>query len=154
VRRDFRDRPDGHVNSAAAVEAELARIEQSLATLDIVLVNTAAAAAHARPDHVPRGCGIGREATLWLTERGVRVTGTDTHWDAPFLHTGRRWLETRFPTIIGERHRAAMVTGYCHIEKLSDLEALPDHGFNVACFPVKLKGGSAVFTRAVALLQG
>ena len=31
---------------------------------------------------------MGREATLYLLERGVRITGTDGwSWDAPFVHT-------------------------------------------------------------------
>jgi hypothetical protein len=48
-----------------------------LKPLDIVLVNTAAGARYGQPDYVNRGCGMGREATLYLTSRGVRVTGTD-----------------------------------------------------------------------------
>ena len=33
---------------------------------------------------------MGREATLYLLERGVRVTGTDAwSWDAPFVHTAQ-----------------------------------------------------------------
>ena len=36
---------------------------------------------------------MGREATLYLLERGVRVTGTDGwSWDAPFVHTARALL--------------------------------------------------------------
>jgi kynurenine formamidase len=95
---------------------------------------------------------MGREATLWLTERGVRVCGTDAwSWDAPFLHTARRYAETRDASLIWEGHRAGMVRGYCHIEKLANLEQLPPSGFEVACFPFKIKGGSAGFTRAVAI---
>ena len=38
------------------------------------------------------GCGMGREATLYLLERGVRVTGTDGwSWDAPFVHTKAKY---------------------------------------------------------------
>ena len=77
VRLDFREVPDGHMVSAGEVEAELARIAHGLAPLDIVLVNTAAGDAYGAPDYVDRGCGMGREATLWMLERGVRVTGTD-----------------------------------------------------------------------------
>ena len=44
--------------------------------------------------------------------------------------------------------------GYCHLEKLHNLEALPDAGFTVACFPVKIKAASAGWTRAVAILDG
>jgi kynurenine formamidase len=42
---------------------------------------------------------------------------------------------------------------YCHMEKLSSLEKLPDHGFTVSCFPFKIKKASAGFIRAVAILD-
>src|SRR6185295_17348843 len=104
--------------------------------------------------YLARGCGIGREATLYLLELGVRVTGTDAwSWDAPFLHTARRFAAERDPSIIWEGHRAGMKIGYCHLEKLANLEALPASGFRVACFPFKIKGASAGFTRAVAILE-
>jgi len=38
-------------------------------------------------------------------------------------------------------------------EKLHHLEALPDHGFIVVCFPVKIRAGSAGWTRAVAIID-
>ena len=77
VKLDFRSLPDGHVVSAAQLAAEFDRIGHALAPGDIVLVNTAAGSAYGTPEYVSRGCGMGREATLWLTERGVRVCGTD-----------------------------------------------------------------------------
>ena len=50
---------------------------------------------------------MGREATLYLTSRGVRVAGIDAWgWDAPFAHMRQRWLETRDPSIIWEGHKA------------------------------------------------
>ena len=138
----------------AEVEAELRRIGHELSPFDIVLVNTAAGARYGQPDYVMTGCGMGREATLYLLERGVRVTGTDAwSWDAPFIHTAKRWMETHDPAIIWEGHRASMEIGYCHMEKLSNLESLPPNGFTVSCFPVKIKGASAGFTRAVAILE-
>lgn len=39
-----------------------------------------------------------------------------------------------------------------HLEKLHTLEALPATGFTVAWFPVNVAGGSAGWTRAVAIL--
>jgi kynurenine formamidase len=154
VKLDFRHLPDGHVVTAAEVEAELARIGHVLQPFDIVLVNTAAGARYGEPDYVARGCGMGRAATLCLTGRGVRVTGTDAwSWDAPFVHTARRFAETRDPPIIWEGHRAGMERAYCHIEKLANLESLPPSGFMVACFPFKIRGASAGFTRAVAIFE-
>src|SRR5262245_55379783 len=123
---DFRHFPDGYVASAGDVEAELERIDHKLAPLEIVLVNTSAGAAYGRPEYVAKGCGMGREATLYLLERGVRVTGTDGwSWDAPFVHTKEKYLATRDASLIWEGHRAGREIGYCHIEKLNNLEALP-----------------------------
>jgi kynurenine formamidase len=154
VKLDFRHLPDGHVVSAAEVEAELARIGHDLQPLDIVLVNTSAGARYGQPDYVSRGCGMGREATLYLTERGVRITGTDAwSWDAPFVHTAQRFARDRDPSIIWEGHRAGMERAYCHIEKLANLESLPPSGFTVCCFPFKIRAASAGFTRAVAIFE-
>jgi kynurenine formamidase len=154
VKLDFRGKPDGHVVSAAEVQAELSRIGHALRPFDIVLVNTAAGAAYGAPDYLDRGCGMGREATLWLTERGVKVTGTDAwSWDAPFSATRRRFAETGDASLIWEGHKAGAERGYCHIEKLANLEQLPPFGFTVACFPVKIHKASAGWTRAVAIFD-
>ncbi|WP_298291739.1 cyclase family protein [Novosphingobium sp.] len=154
VKLDFRHLPDGHVVTAAEVEAELQRIGHELNPLDIVLVNTAAGMALGDPDYVSRGCGMGYEATLYLTSRGVRVTGTDAwSWDAPFVHTARKVAETGDTSLIWEGHKAGREIGYCHLEKLHNLEALPANGFTVSCFPHKIKGASAGWTRAVAIFE-
>ncbi|MFN3146425.1 MAG: cyclase family protein [Paracoccaceae bacterium] len=154
VKLDFRHLPDGYLVSAAEVEAELARIGHDLQPLDIVVVNTAAGAKYGQDDYIHSGCGMGREATMYLLERGVRVTGTDAwSWDAPFSHTAKRWAATHDPSIIWEGHRASMDIGYCHMEKLSNLESLPATGFTISCFPVKIKAASGGFTRAVAIFE-
>ena len=154
VKLDFRDLPDGHVVSAAEVEAELDRIGHILQPLDIVVVNTAAGARYGQDDYLVRGCGMGREATLYLTKRGVRVTGTDAwSWDAPFALTARTYAHDRDPSIVWEGHRASMEIGYCHMEKLTNLDQLPPNGFTISCFPWKIKGASAGFTRAVAIFD-
>jgi kynurenine formamidase len=154
IKLDFRHLPDGHVITAREVEAELERIGHTLSPLEIVLVNTAAGAAYGQPDYVSRGCGMGREATLYLTERGVRVTGTDGwSWDAPFVHTAKKYQASKDASLIWEGHKAGREIGYCHMEKLHNLELLPATGFQVSCFPVKIRAASAGWTRAVAILE-
>jgi kynurenine formamidase len=154
VKLDFRRFPDGYVTTPADVEAELARIGHKLQPLDIVLVNTRAGSAYGKPDFVSAGCGMGREATLYLLERGVRLTGTDGwSWDAPFVHTKGKYAETHDASLIWEGHKAGREIGYCHLEKLHNLEALPGDGFTVSCFPVKIRGASAGWTRAVAIFE-
>ncbi len=154
VKLDFRHFPDGYVVTADDVEAELARIGYELKPLDIVLVNTAAGKAVGNPNFVSIGCGMGYEATMYLTSRGVRVTGTDAwSWDAPFVHTAQRVEETGDKSLIWEGHKAGRDIGYCHLEKLHNLEVLPAYGFTVCCFPHKIKGASAGWTRAVAIIE-
>jgi kynurenine formamidase len=152
VKLDFRHLPDGHVVSALEVEHELKRIGHELAPLDIVLINTRAGSRYGNDDYVSAGCGMGYEATMHLLERGVRVTGTDGwSWDAPFVHTKERFKESGDAALIWEGHKAGRDIGYCHLEKLHNLEALPNDGFKVACFPVKIRAASAGWTRAVAI---
>jgi kynurenine formamidase len=153
VKLDFRHLPDGHVASAAEVDAELRRIGHDLQPYDIVVVNTRAGSRYGQADYVAAGCGMGREATLWLTERGMRIAGTDAwSWDAPFAHTAERWAETHDPAIIWEGHKAGRERGYCHIEKLANLDQLPATGFTICCFPFKIRAASAGWTRAVAII--
>ncbi|WP_118184531.1 cyclase family protein [Paraburkholderia phosphatilytica] len=154
VKLDFRSLAHGHVVSAEEVEAELLRIGHILRPRDIVLVNTAAAAAYGTPDYIHSGCGMGREATLYLLERGVRVVGTDAwSWDAPFSHVRARFAQTGDVSIIWEGHKAGREIGYGQLEKLTNLHLLPATGFTVSCFPYKIKAASAGFTRAVAILD-
>jgi kynurenine formamidase len=154
VKLDFRTKPDGHVVNAMEMDAEFERIGYALQPLDIVLVNTSAGEAYGRSDYLDRGCGLGREATLWLLERGVRVVGTDAwSWDAPFSFTRKRFADSRDVSIIWEGHIAGRDIGYCQMEKLANLNLLPPAGFLVSCFPYKIKGASAGFTRAVALFE-
>jgi kynurenine formamidase len=154
VKLDFTKLPDGHVVTAAEVEAELQRIGHVLQPLDIVLVNTAAGKAAGDPNFVNIGCGMGYEATMYLTTRGVRVTGTDAwSWDAPFSHTAKKVAETGDYSLVWEGHKAGRDIGYCHLEKLHNLEVLPGDGFMVCCFPHKIRGASAGWTRAVAIFE-
>lgn len=154
VKLDFRHLPDGHVVTAAEVEAELARIEHALSPLEIVVVNTRAGGRYGQADYVSAGCGMGYEATMYLLERGIRVTGTDAwSWDAPFVHTARKFAETGNAGLIWEGHKAGRDIGYCHIEKLHNLESLPATGFYISCFPHKIRGASAGWIRAVAIFD-
>lgn len=154
VKLDFTKLPDGHVVTAAEVEAELARVGVEVKPLDIVLVNTAAGKALGDPNFVNTGCGMGYEATMYLLEKGVRVTGTDAwSWDAPFAHTAKKVKETGDTSLIWEGHKAGRDIGYCHLEKLHNLEVLPPSGFTVSCFPHKIRGASAGWTRAVAIFD-
>lgn len=154
VKLDFRHFEDGYVVSAADVETALKSIGHTLRPLEIVVINTRAGMRYGEPDYVSAGCGMGREATLYLLERGVRLTGTDGwSWDAPFVHTRQKFEASGDAALIWEGHKAGRDIGYCHLEKLHNLEALPPTGFMISCFPFKIRGASAGWTRAVAIMD-
>ncbi|QDQ95373.1 cyclase family protein [Rhodococcus sp. WB9] len=154
VKLDFRHLDDGYVVTPDDIDTELARIGHTLSPLEIVVVNTAAGTRYGHDDYVSTGCGIGHDATVHLLEQGVRLTGTDAwSWDAPFTYTAERYARDHDGSVIWEGHKAGRQIGYCHLEKLHNLENLPSTGFQVSCFPVKVHGGSAGWTRAVAIVD-
>lgn len=154
VKLDFRHFPDGYIVTRQDVMDELERINHTLKPLDIVVVNTRAGKRYGHDDYVSSGCGMGFEATLYLLEQGVKLTGTDAwSWDAPFAHTAKKYKKNQDASIIWEGHKAGREMEYCHLEKLHNLESLPDTGFMISCFPVKIRGASAGWTRAVAILD-
>lgn len=148
---DMRHKADGDPVTVADAQAELARIDYTLKPLDIVLIHTGRDAFYNQPDYMFRGPGVTAEATRWLYEQGVRVMGIDAWgWDAPLDHEAREALMRQEQDIFWAAHQCDLP--YSQIERLVNLHALPPHGFMVACFPLKVQGGSAGPCRAVAML--
>jgi kynurenine formamidase len=111
-------------------------IEEHQIGLDGIVLqpDTAAGKRYGQPNFVASGCGMGYEATMYLLERGIRLTGTDAwSWDAPFVHTAKKYEETKDASLIWEGHKAGRDIGYCHLEKLHNLEVLPPFGFYISC---------------------
>lgn len=150
---DFSHRPDGDRVTSGDLQEALARIDYSLKPLDIVLVRTDADQHWGSPRYLVSGCGMGREATLWLLEQGVKIVGTDAwSWDRPLPYMAEEFRATGQSSLVWEGHFAGIEQEYCHMEKLTNLRELPSHGFQVACFPIKISRASAGWVRAVAIL--
>ena len=154
VKLDFSDRGDGYLITAADVEAKLKEIGHELRPGDIVLIQSGAGPYSDSEEYLVRGCGMGRESTNYLTERGVHVVGTDAwSWDRPLPLVAKEFARDHDKSVIWEGHFAGIDHGYCHIEKLCNLEKLPADGFRVAAFPIKIEGGSAGWVRPVAIFE-
>jgi kynurenine formamidase len=69
------------------------------------------------------------------------------------VHTAKKYQHSQDARLIWEGHKAGRDIGYCHLEKLHNLEVLPAAGFYISCFPHKIRGASAGWTRAVAILD-
>jgi kynurenine formamidase len=148
---DMTAKADGDPMTAAEAQDALAAAGHELRPGDIVLVHTGRDAFYTEPDYMARGPGVTFEATRWLYEHGVRVMGIDAWgWDAPLYMQAQEALERDEGGIFWAAHQADLA--YCQIERLFNLSALPSTGFTVSCFPLKVVGGSAGPTRAVAMV--
>ena len=154
VKLDFRHLPDGYVVTAADVEAELKRIGHELQPLDIVVVNTRAGSATASPT-------TSTPAAAWATRPPCICSSAACVSPAPTPGAGTRrsstprekYAATHDASLIWEGHKAGRDIGYCHLEKLHNLEALPATGFVVVVLSRKIRGASAGWTRAVAIIE-
>lgn len=151
---DFRHKGDGERITVADLEQAIAKIGHPLEAGEIVLIMTGADRFWGKPEYLVRGAGMTRESTLWILDHGIRVVGTDAwSWDRPLPFIAREFQETRDPSIIWEAHFAGIDRAYLHIEKLCNLDQLPPLGFSFCGFPIKIKGASAGWIRAVAILE-
>jgi cyclase len=137
------------------IERELDRIGHRPNPLDIVLLRTGADRHVGTPAYFTDFAGLDGPATEFLLDLGVRVIGTDAFsLDAPFDHMIAAYRETRDASVLWPAHFAGREREYCQVERLTGLGALPaPTGFQVACFPVKITGAGAGWTRAVALVD-
>ena len=152
---DMRHKPKGALITVEDLKKALDKIGYQIKPWDIVMIQTGADKFWGEAEYFDAGCGMGRESTLWLIEQGVKVMGIDAWgWDRPFWAIKEEFQRTKDKSILWEGHRAGIEREYCHIEKLANLDKLPKpFGFKVACFPVKLTGGSAGWTRVVAIIE-
>ena len=151
---DFTDKPDGYMFGSNDLKEKLADIGYTLEPFDIVLIRCDADKRLHDPNYVKIHVGASAEATHWLIDQGIRVMGIDGWgWDIPLHLQAADYKANPRPGVIWQAHYVGIEKEYCQIEKLANLEQLPPFGFTVACFPAKIAGGSAGWTRAVAILD-
>jgi len=152
---DMRHKPRGSAVTVDDLKEALKGIGYTLKPGDIVLIQTGADKYWGTPDYLEAGCGMTKESTLWLIGQDIRVMGTDAWgWDRPFWAIRKEFQKTGDKSIIWGGHYAGIEKEYCHIEKLANLDKLPrPFGFKIACFPIKIVGGSAGWSRVVAILD-
>jgi len=151
---DFSEKPDGYLVVSEDFKNAFARMNYVYAKNDIILVYTGASKKYGTAKYLVSGCGMGREATLWLIEQGMRVCGTDAwSWDRPLPIIGKEFARTKDKNIIWEGHYAGIEKMYCHYEKLTNLDKLPKTGFQFIGLPVKVAGAGGAWVRAVAMVN-
>lgn len=151
---DFSNKPSGYVCTSADFIDYFKKVGYQLKPGDIVLLHTNAMKFWGTARYLNEGCGVGREATLWLTSQGIHVVGTDAwSWDAPLPSIAQHFKETGDTALLWEGHKAGAECIYCHYEKLANLDKLPPYGFQFIGFPVKVERASAGWSRPVAIVE-
>jgi kynurenine formamidase len=152
---DMRHKPRGSGVTEDDLQKALVKIKYKIKPWDIVMIQTGADKLWGKREYFEAGCGMTRESTLWLVDHGIRVMGIDAWgWDRPFWAMREDFVKTGDKSLLWAAHFTGRDREYCHIEKLANLDKLPKpFGFKVACFPVKLAGGSAGWSRVVAILE-
>lgn len=151
---DFRYKEQGSLITLDDLKNVLEKINYKIKPKDIVLIMTGADKLWGKKEYFDAGCGMGKEGTLWILDQGVKVIGIDAWgFDRPFYKIKDEFAKTKDKSIIWQAHFAGIEKEYCHIEKLTNLDLLPPHGFTFICFPVKIKGASAGWCRCVGIVE-
>lgn len=151
---DLTHKADGDVITTTDMEGALDKCGVEIEPGTIVLIRTGRDRFLGTKEYWKRGTGMGAEATEWLLDKGVTVTGIDQWgWDLPFHYQIARSKAEKRDDLFWEGHRVGQRKPYWHMEQLINLQSLPSHGFTVCVFPLKLVGASAAPARVVALLH-
>jgi kynurenine formamidase len=154
---DLHEKPAGSEITPEDLQRALDAIGYRLKPGDIVFIRTGADRHFYSPDYPRSHAGMGRDATLWLIERGIRVMGIDAWaWDLPLPIQGERFIRSgrRDPSTLWAAHRVGKDHEFLHLEQMANLDALPrPFGFRAAVFPIKVSRGSAGWVRAVAIFE-
>mgnify|MGYP001397728715 CR=1 FL=1 len=136
------------------IEQALTKAGHCLQPLDIVLICTGTDKRWGTPQYFSHAPGMSRAATEWLLDRGVKVIGIDTYgFDRPFPAMLADFWRTKDQSHLWPAHFLGREREYIQIERLVNLDQLPLTGFQVACFPLRIKGLDASWIRAVAIID-
>ena len=151
---DMTHKADDDPITVADMETALAKTGANIDENTIVLIRTGRDTLMGTKAFWTRGTGMSAAATLWLLDRGPTVMGIDQWgWDLPFRAQIAKAKATSNDTLFWEAHRVGQRRPFWHMEQLTNLGALPSHGFEVMVFPLKIVGASAAPARVVAVVR-
>lgn len=153
IRLDLRHKPDGSEITIDDLKDALALSGGTIVPGTVALIHTGRDKFQGQRDYWKRGTGMGGPATEWLIDQGVKVMGIDQWgWDVPFRHQIETSRKTDDRQIFWAGHLVGRRKPYWQMEQLRGLDQLPSYGFDVAVFPLRLKGASASPARVVGFL--
>jgi kynurenine formamidase len=153
VKLNFYHKKPNEVITAKDIEDALVKIKYTLKPMDIVLFFTGSDKLFGSPKYFSDYPGVDISAIDYLLDRGIKIFGVDTMGiDRPYRFMMKEFLETKNRKALWPSHFHGRKREFIHIERLANLDALPDHGFKVVCFPVKIKRTGGAWSRVVAFV--
>ena len=151
---DMTHKPDFEAISKNDIQEYLNEQDVRLVPGMIVLIRTGRDKHMGTRKFFTHGTGMSAEATSWLIDQGIKIMGIDQWgWDLPLPYQIKKAKETGDRSVFWAGHLVGRDKEYCHMEQLTNLEALPVTGFKVAVFPLKIEGASAAPARVVAMIN-
>jgi len=135
------------------IKAALAKINYQLKPLDIVLLHTGADKFYGTPKYFSEYPGIDISAIDYLLDQKIKIFGVDTMGiDRPYRFMLKKFMEEKDIKHLYPAHFYGRKREFIHIERLTNLGSIPDYGFKVICFPVRIRQTGAAWARVVALV--
>ncbi|MFH1441672.1 MAG: cyclase family protein [Candidatus Omnitrophota bacterium] len=150
---DFTDKKPGEVISKEDVESAIKKINYNIKENDIVLFRTGSDRFFGGLEYLSQYPGVSPEAIKFILDKRVHMIGIDTlGFDRPYKFMIADFTRTKDSAYLWPAHFFGRKKEYAHIERLTNLDKLPSHGFKIQCFPIKILDAGAAWARVVAMV--
>lgn len=154
VKIDMRHKLGGELISKEDIVKALDKMNYSINKNDIVLIWTGMEEKWGKRDYFMNAPGMSREATEYLVNQGVHLMGIDAYsFDRSIPIMLDEFIKTRNPSVLWPSHFIGRELEYVHIERMTNFNKIPETGFKVCCFPLKLVKADASWVRATAIIE-
>lgn len=154
VKIDLTDKKKEEVITDKDLKQGLEKINYTLKPLQIVLLYTGSDKLFGGSEYFSDYPGLDISAIDYLLDNGIKVFGVDTMGiDRPYKFMMKDFLEKKEAKFLWPAHFHGRNREFIHIERLANLDKLPDYGFKVICFPVRIRKTGAAWARAVAIIN-
>ncbi|MBU1121286.1 MAG: cyclase family protein [Candidatus Omnitrophota bacterium] len=154
VKLDLSSKKATEVITAADLKDSLEKIKYELKPLDIVLLYTGADKLYGGEDYFSDYPGVSICAIDYLLDKGIKIFGVDTMGiDRPYKFMMKEFLQEKKTSSLWPAHFHGRKREFAHIERLANLDKLPDLWFKVICMPVKIRQTGAAWARVVGIVN-